>query len=256
LGTTEIWPVVVHRDGKEVGSKARSSVTVLSSTEAIRDAITEFTREKALVRSDTIADSVLLDHLMHVSSMHGTILKDQAGLGDELNGLIARIQGLVNVRQHADSLLSDTNVAVPEQLAALKAYVESAEAVRDGHGPTKASDASRLKELDPDPVGTVRLAGVCPAKCNSDTRRDSLFHRGDNVGLMVRYLRGNSGRLTVEWRRDGVTQGTPNQYVAETRTSEGFRIWDQKNVGDTGKWEVRVLNAKRRLVFRHPFVVK
>jgi hypothetical protein len=69
-------------------------------------------------------------------------------------------------------------------------------------------------------------------------------------------VRGNSGRLSIEWRHNGATQPTPRSYTAENNRA-GYRISDEKNVGDAaGTWEVRVRNGARQMVFRHEFRVQ
>jgi hypothetical protein len=251
-GTTEMWPAVVHGDSTVLEWRLHYPVTVVSPREAQEAATAAFEKAVASLGSDTVSsDQALITQLQHLSEEHGGNLQPEDR--EALSAVTARIERLTTLRKSVYA--SADTVTVQDRIASVRRYVDSAKALRGPHYPTASADAESLKALDPTPIGTVLRVGVCPARCESDTRRVAQFAKGANVGLMIRYVRGSSGSLVVEWRHAGQAL-TTKPYTAEQYSSAGFRIWDQKTVSDTGPWDVRVLNARRQLVFRHTFNVK
>jgi hypothetical protein len=219
-------------------------VTVVTPASAKLAAIEEFGRVKKLREDSTVSDSALLARLEHVKSEHGLVL--ESPYSEELAGLSAQIQGLVKARNRANSLRADT-IPVPEYRAALKSYLDSAKAVRNGHGPTLAADQQQWDQSDPAPGGMSTKVAV--GRKNFSEGLDSVFTAGTKAYVTVTYQPGQPRDLWVEWYKMG--QVVRAQRIPVTIKQ---RYYDPEIV-DPGKWEVRVLNGKRQLLYRHHFVV-
>ena len=60
--------------------------------------------------------------------------------------------------------------------------------------------------------------------------------------------------MWIEWWRDGVRHDTAS-YRADPNPN-GYGILLGPQTVDAGRWEVRVLNSRRQLYFRHAFTVR
>jgi hypothetical protein len=253
-GTTEVWPMLVSRtSGDTIATGPRAAIVVVPAPTAILGALAEFRAVREIVNNDTTTDAEALARVEELEQRFGATLRGPGGMADEVGSMLSGMRSLVAARRHADSVLADSNETVPAKQAALRAYTTLAGTVRSGHGPTLRADQVRIGELDAARVGTVLKANVCRYPCEAD-RRDTVFSAGTVVGIKAWYVRGSSGLVTFEWRRNGVIRKSTS--YTTTLNTAGYRTSDASPATESGSWDVRVLNGSRQLVFRHPFDVR
>jgi hypothetical protein len=253
-GVAQIWPILLRANGDSAGSKRRTVVVVSESSENVKRANEAFRAADDAMRNDSLSDVAVLQRVMQLDSLHGRVLRDSSvGRPEDLEALLAGARALVAARQHADSVVADTNLTMQARFAALQAYLQRAGEVRGGRGPTVTADSARLASLDPRPVGTVTRGAMCGGSrlcAESDALRAEVAVN-QQISVTVWFARGSSPSLTFVWRREGELERSnrlPNNGAG--------RVFDPHTVSKPGRWDVRVLNGRNQLVFRHTFDVK
>lgn len=256
-GVAEVWPVLLRANGDSAGSKRRTVVLVTESTETVKRANESFLAVRDAMRDSSVSDSALLGRIVQLDSSYGGILRDDLGRTDDLAAMLAGARALLAARQQADSVAADSNATLPARYAALQRYLSLVGEHRGGRAPTSAADSARLAAFDARPVGTVLKAGVCIGyPCNDSASLIDKARVGDKVGVKAWYVTGSSRNAQLEWRRDGIVQGARTPLTIEQYVAVGWRAQGVRDVREPGRWEVRVLNGRNQLVFRHAFDVQ
>ncbi len=206
-GEAHIWPVIVRLNGDTAGSKKRTVVLVSRASEKLDRAVRAFNDARDAARSDTVSDPALRAMVLSVDSTYGAILRAEGGRAEDLDELLAASKKVADAKQHADSLLADSNRTLPEKRAAYQEYLNAVKSSREGHAPGIADASARLAALDASTVGTVAKAGVClGSSCDDSGDQITEAPKGSKVAIKVWYVRGSSGALSYEWWRNGVRQ--------------------------------------------------
>ena len=255
-GEARIWPVIVRLNGDTAGSKKRTIVLVTRATAKLENAVRAFNDARDAAQSDSVSDLALRAMVLRVDSTHGAILRAEGGRAEDLDQLLAASKAVADAKLYADSILADSNRTLPEKRVAYQAYLNAVESARDGHAPGIADAGAQLAALDASTVGTVAKAGLCRgSSCDDSGNQLAEAPAGSMLTVKVWYVRGSSGELSYEWRRNGIRQQLRADAVPR-RVETGYRTAGSMTVRDAGSWEVRVLNGAKQLVFRHPFIVR
>jgi hypothetical protein len=253
-GVARISPVLLRANGDSVGSRQFAAVRVEESEANFKRAWEAFHAVEAAARDSSVSDSTLLQRVVLLDSTHGSLLRDSSRERPELlTQMIDGTRDLIATRQYADSILADSaNTTMQVRYAALERYLALVGRVRSGRGPTVAADSARLKRLDPAPVGTVTWGAMCAGSrlCVPEDGLRSEVAINREISATVFFVRGSSGRLRFEWK------GEDEVLTKDLSIDAPGRRYDPRTFTKPGRWDVRVLNGRNQLVFRHTFDVK